>query len=262
MNEFDFKKQLVMSAGTSITDDVGRLLLEKIPGSQKIIKANTRDDKSGTDYWIEHARGTPISIDVKVRNEDPVQKRGKDDLALETWSVIGTKIGWTLDETKRTDYILWWFAPTRRWVLVPFMQLQAVFKARRDEWTLLYRTFKQRTVGTGSRSGWYSECVFVPRREVWAAIYADFGSSIAPSNDNLTAAVTHVDKQPPALFSTAICDYCKQPKTITLQAETTLTHYGLKQYKETRKFTICSSCWIAGGFKSTAVNDNTAEPSR
>jgi hypothetical protein len=213
MNEFDFKKQLVMSAGVAVSEDIGQLLLERIPGALKISKASERDDRSGTDYWIDHARGVPISVDTKIRNEDPIEKRGRDDLALETWSVVGTKIGWTLDETKRTDYILWWFKPTRRWVLIPFLQLQAVFKIRQDEWLALYKPFKQKTVGAGDRAGWYSECVFVPRREIWAAIYTDFGGSISSdsSNDNTLAAPRraandNVSKKPPWTWTCLPCN--------------------------------------------------------
>lgn len=183
MNSFGFKTQLAMSTGTAIGNDVEKLLLEKIPGSVRVVKADTKDDRTGTDYWIEHVRGAPISVDTKVRNDDPVQKYGEDDLALETLSVVEQqKIGWTLDETKRTDYILWWFIPTRRWVLVPFLQLQAAFRKRLAEWRGMYRSARQRTTEPG-RIGWHSECLFVPREAVWAAIYEDFGGLVVANSD-------------------------------------------------------------------------------
>lgn len=178
MNEFDFQSQLVMSTGVAAREDITQILLEHIPGAIAMIKANTRDDKSGTDYWIEHKRGTPISVDTKIRNEDPVETRGKDDLALETWSVVNEKIGWTLDEKKRTDFILWWF-PTRRWVLVPFPQLQAVFRQFQSMWTRKYFTCRQRTIANGNR-GWQSECVFVPREVVLDAIKLRYGGAPVP----------------------------------------------------------------------------------
>lgn len=198
MNEFDFRKQLVMSSGVSTARDIADLLVEQIPGALKVIKANQRDDKSGTDYWIEHARGTPISVDTKVRGIDPIETYKRDDLALETWSVIGEKIGWTLDETKRTDFILWWFTPTRRWVLVPFIQLQAVFKRRRDLWCSKFRIDKQRTAANGNRGAWHSECVFVPREVVWNAIYEDFGG--LPSHTKQRHGLERVPAKTPGLF--------------------------------------------------------------
>lgn len=244
MNKFSFDERLAMSAGVSVSDDISALLLERVPGALAIDKACTRDDRSGTDYWIRHARGTPISVDVKVRGKDPVESYGRDDLALETWSVIGSKIGWTLDETKRTDYVLWWFTPTRRWVLVPFVQLQAAFRKRQDEWMELYRVEKQQTVGAGRSSGWQSECVFVPRREIWAAIYTDFGGQIIAEPANVNTFIEKLAIEPKA---TSLCDLCSEHKVVTIT--------GTDARGER---TICSQCWRKHGFSAVpvAANDN------
>lgn len=181
--EFDFKAQLGMSQGSAIGADIEAILLDLVPGSTKIVKASNADDRSGTDYWCEHVRGTPVSVDTKIRKRD----HGKDDLALETWSVVGKKIGWTLDEAKRTDYILWWWEDTRRFAFVPFLLLCHAFKKFKPEWEIRYRLATQPTVGTGGRRGWLSECMFVPRREVWAAMFKEAAGSRDPLYEYRTA---------------------------------------------------------------------------
>lgn len=232
MNQFDFKTQLGMSFGTAV--DVQQVLAE-LPGALGVEKAARSDDKNGTDYWIRHVRGTPISVDTKVRSKDPLQAYGKDDLALETWSAVDQKIGWTLDETKRTDYILWWFTPTGRWVLVPFLQLCAAFKKRRDVWAEhRYRVERQWTMSNGRRAGWQSECVFVPRREIWAAIYKDFSG--APSTDPLhefrAAAPINSNLLNGLPRTSQTCDVCGNSNMIILTTEDSV---GVRQ--------MCPRCW-------------------
>lgn len=191
MNEFGFREQLAMSHGEESSGDVCDVLTTKIPGAIKVSKANERDDRSGTDYWIEHVRGAPISVDCKVRTTDPIQKYRKDDLFLETWSVVEAKRpGWTLDESKRTDYILWWFTPTKRWVLIPFHQLCYSFRKRVGEWTARFPVKTQRTNDRGRV--WHSEAVVVPRQEIFDAINEDFSGN--PRRGH--ALQRHVDNAP------------------------------------------------------------------
>lgn len=201
MNTFTFGGQLAMSYGVEASGDISSVLLGNIPGSKAVTKSSERDDRSGTDYWIEHVRGTPISVDLKLRKDDPIEKYKQDDLALETWSVVLgshsrdrnlSAIGWTLDEKKRTDYILWWFKTTKRWVLVPFSQLCHSFRLRKDEWRARFKTREQYTDGGGV--SWRSEMVLVPRTVVWEAINDDFGGS--PKRQRPHALRRHVDNAP------------------------------------------------------------------
>lgn len=251
MRDFDFRKQLVMSTGRSATNDVRQVLLDNIPGALEVTKATEREDRSGTDYWIRHARGEPVSVDTKIRDFDPIERHGRDDLALETWSVVDKKIGWTLDESKRTDYVLWLF-PTRRWVLIPFLQLQAAFKKRQHDWCAVYRVAQQRTVA--ANGNWRSECVFVPRKEIWAAIYSDFGGSGAPANDNAI-----INDEAKADSPTSTCDYCGLASAILMTGDVSLRLSGERPRTETRCVTVCSGCWNSLGFKYAAPsNEETA----
>lgn len=169
--EYGFAEQMILADGLCKTKDVQNILLGYIPGACKAFKAGKENDRSGVDWWVEHNSGKFLGIDCKIRTGDySVKDKRKDDLALEIWSVVEKQIpGWTLQESKRTDYVLWVWMDTGRWCLVPFLMLSTVFKLFKDEWRLTYQWNRQRTIGNDR--DYHSECVFVPRREVWAKIY-------------------------------------------------------------------------------------------
>lgn len=162
---FDFAKQMAMSHGVIGSIPIEELLLKQIVGSTGVRKADKADDKQGTDYFVDHIRGVPLSVDIKARKDDPIDEYGSDDLALETWSVVGVKKGWTIDESKRTDYILWLFATTKRYCLVPFHPLRLAAKRFGAKWYAKYKVARQ------PNHGYVSECMFVPRVVVWQAIF-------------------------------------------------------------------------------------------
>jgi len=179
--DFTLQDQLAFSNGISESKDVVDILLRTIPGACNVHRAAHVNDRNGTDWWVEHASGKHLSIDAKVREVD-WQKRhpDEDDLALETWSVCEKRIvGWTRNAEKRTDYILWLWVDTGRWCLLAFPMLCHVFTMKWMEWKERYKVRQQRTLpARGSISQpYHSECVFVPRREVWAEIYRTFGGS-------------------------------------------------------------------------------------
>jgi hypothetical protein len=136
---------------------IAKILRDRIPGCSDVTKADADSDRNGTDYWAVREYGLPpLSIDVKGRSSD-FRAKGKDDLALETWSVLRSKVGWTRDPAKRTDYILWYWPDTKRFVLVSFPALCRVFRAYWERWHDQYECAIQ------SSESWQSECVYVPR---------------------------------------------------------------------------------------------------
>ena len=177
MREFDFNERIEMSEGVCSSSDVDAILLNAIPGSINAWRADERDDINGTDWWVSRESGRPIGVDVKARSKD-YSLKGNDDLALELWSDIDRHvIGWTLRTDKQTDYVLWVWQDTGRWCLLPFPMLCYVFWKRGREWTGKYKRAKQ-----SSRRGlysWKSECLFVPRRVVWAEIYRRYSGDAA-----------------------------------------------------------------------------------
>lgn len=171
---YGFGERLEMSHGQVSGASVESILLANIPGAVSVHPAHESNDRKGTDWWVEMRSGAHVSVDAKVRAEDWLS-RGKDDLALETWSVIeARKIGWTRDASKRADYILWLWKDTGRWCLVPFQMLCGVFARQWEGWIKDYQTSRQHTPDHG---GYHSECVFVPRRVLWAEIYKQFGGT-------------------------------------------------------------------------------------
>lgn len=177
--EYGFDERLQMSQGICATKSIADVLMANIPGAQSVAPATRSEDRNGTDYWVNHARGKPYSIDVKVRADDWAAKpepNRADDLALESWSVVEQQIvGWTRNPKKMTDYILWYWQDSGRWCLVPFVMLCAVMEDKWEAWRAEYKTRRQST--PSQNGGYHSECIFVPRREVWAEIYKRFSGS-------------------------------------------------------------------------------------
>ncbi len=176
MNSSSFMDKLEWSQGQF--DAIRRIIVNRIPGCTDVVKASLELDLKGTDWLAQRANLLPLGIDVKVRETDYLVLRGEDDLALETWSkidisdpdpgspfVAGKQIGWTRDPSKNSDYILWYWADTGRSYLVPFPPLCFVFSRLWRQWVHRYQVWPQH-----SKEGWYSQCVFVPRTEVQAAI--------------------------------------------------------------------------------------------
>ena len=161
---YDFDTQLQWSNGHA-PHGVETILRNRIPDCVAVVRADADHDRNGTDHWaVRPDPLPPLSIDLKARAEDWAP-RGDDDLALETWSVIGQKLGWTRDTSKRTDYILWYWADTKRFCILPFHPLCRMFRLHMDEWCATYKVCRQ-------DSGlWRSECVFVPRMVVQEAVW-------------------------------------------------------------------------------------------
>jgi hypothetical protein len=177
---YDFNERLRMSCAQTSSGKIEDILVANIPGAISARKASVSDDRRGTDWWVLLASGGDISVDCKVRETDWSARKHNpaDDLALETWSVVERqKIGWTLDETKRTDYVLWLWRDTGRWALVPFRLLLGVFKDLHLQWGNQFQRSRQKTFYGSTQ--YHSECVFVPRREIWAAIYRKYSGMVA-----------------------------------------------------------------------------------
>ena len=121
-----------------------------------------RDD-DGIDFRAYLRRGSVLGIDMKARESGcsrfwrPCPQTGvglEPEFALETWSVVPDKAngvhgrtGWTLDESKATDYTLHVFdvTDTPECFLLPFQLTRMAFRRRVREWTSVYRVEQQRT---------------------------------------------------------------------------------------------------------------------
>lgn len=171
--KYSFNHELAASQSDSSNGDVNTVLLDAVPHALSANPSDNRDDRNGIDWWVHVESGNRLGVDCKVRRTDYMPK-GEDDLALETWSVVERRVvGWTRDPAKKTDYVLWLWKDTGRWVLIPFPMLLAVFELNWKGWRKKYKTACQYTPDRD----YHSECVFVPRRELWAEIYRRFGGA-------------------------------------------------------------------------------------
>lgn len=190
---YSFTDQVASSQDAETNSFIRQKLLDIVPGAIRVEKANLPDDKDGTDWWVHILRRpAPLSFDCKVREED-CRKYNKDDLALETWAAmhpaldepvdnpqkfVGDKRGWTLDVSKRTDFVLWLWKDTKRWCVFPFIPLLHRFIKNQHVWTAEYgppkRQYTPYDPETG-RGDYHSECIFVPRLVVWRSIYNVYG---------------------------------------------------------------------------------------
>jgi len=177
--EYGFDERMQMSDGFAVSADVQSVLLEQIPGAVAVHRADTVNDRQGIDWWVELSTARFIAVDAKVRNEDwAATHPNEDDLALESWSVVESKVvGWSRDRNKRCDYVLWLWKDTGRFCLVPFPMLCKVFGRHWKRWTSEYKTRRQFTPRDGG--GYHSECVFVPRRALWSEIYLQYGGNLS-----------------------------------------------------------------------------------
>ena len=164
--EYSFQDQLIFSTGVSVNSAISDILMSAIPGAQRVTKALQGDDRTGVDWWVEtRTNDRRLAVDCKIRGTDPIPAYKKDDVALETWSVVESNvIGWSLDDKKRADYILWVWKDTGRWCIAPFLLLTKAFKSKKEEWVSQYRVERQWTRGPVC---YHSECVFVDRAVLW-----------------------------------------------------------------------------------------------
>mgnify|MGYP001594828730 CR=1 FL=1 len=128
---YDFDEQMGMADDPSVKAAISAYIRQNFTGVASIERASPADDKLGTDYWIILESGKKLSFDIKVRKTDfAYRDPPQDDLALETWSVVGKKIGWTQDPSKQTDFVLWFWKDSQRFLMISFPVLCSLFRER------------------------------------------------------------------------------------------------------------------------------------
>jgi hypothetical protein len=179
---YGFSERLNFSRGIREKTDIETLKV-MIVGSASIEKTDEKTDRAGIDYIARLRSGAEVLIDAKARDKGASRfwKYGPE-VALEIWSDKGRKVtGWTLNESKNTDLILFTFDPsdTLECWLVSFQLLRIAFRNNITKWYSEYKTAIQ-TSGYNGRS-WKSECVFVPIAQVEFSINeASRGELVVP----------------------------------------------------------------------------------
>jgi len=165
---FDFSERLSFSQSPDITRAVIDILLREIPGATSVRPGTRAQDLAGGDFIVFRDGGQALYVDLKARERT---FNGGQDLALETWSSIGDKPGWTRDAGKRTDCVLFYWHDTGDYLLLPFRPLRRAFIRHWRHWREVYQKAQQQS------RGWVSESVFVPREVVLAAIAPEGGEA-------------------------------------------------------------------------------------
>lgn len=184
MKVYDFDECLRESDTEEIRSKIIAELKKQFPDALAVERACTFDDKLGVDYVLRFPGLRSIACDVKVRRKD-FALRGLADITLEIWSDFDAqKTGWTLDETKFTDYVLFYWVETGRAVKYDARDLRAVFKANLADWEKKYGS---ELTGTNARKPFRSQVMFVPDRDVAAEIYRHQRSTLRAAQKGLEA---------------------------------------------------------------------------
>lgn len=164
---YQFDERLRWSKGQRQESDL-QTIQGMIPGCISVVPSSLEQELRGVDYIATLRRGAEIFIDVKARDSGCSKYwRNGPEVALEIWSDIDRrKTGWTLDESKLSDLILFTFDPRDcpdSWI-ASFHLLRMAFIKNFSYWTARYR------VAVQNSGGWQSKCVFVPIKSVEIAI--------------------------------------------------------------------------------------------
>lgn len=168
----DFTETLAFSRGIREASDL-EMLEELIPGCTGVTKTCEAQDRAGVDYLATLRRNAVLKIDAKTRKPGASRywHHGEPELALEVWSVVPShwtdgKPGWTLDESKEVDLILYTFEPedSNEVFLLSFDMLRIAFVRFFHEWRAEYGIKPQ------DSGNWKSRAIFVPASVVLDAI--------------------------------------------------------------------------------------------
>lgn len=189
MNEYDFEERLAWSKGQAGETDA-MTIKSLIPGCIMVEASPKELDMRGIDFIATLRRGATLNIDIK-RREPGVSRYWSScplfgsplpepELTLEYYSVMPFngrpgKVGWTLDESKLTDYVLYIFDPsdTAEVFLLPFQLLRSAFIKNAEPWRIHNRVGVCQTNGGPKNGGWSTESIFVPAWCVIEAITAE-----------------------------------------------------------------------------------------
>jgi len=175
MNNYRFQERLEWSKGRLGETDIDTIR-NVLSGCVCVEEAPVDIDKLGIDYIATLRLGSKIHLDVK-RRERGVSRYwdGEPELTLEQWSVCPSGslrgvVGWTLDESKATDYVLYTFDPSDCGTayLIPFQLLRMAYLHNNGAWRQRYK------IGRCTTDGRYeTESVFVPCSKVLEAVSAE-----------------------------------------------------------------------------------------
>ena len=148
------------------------ILKNHIPSCVSVKKTDVATDKTGVDYIATLKNGAVVFVDAKTRTSDCAKfwVQGEPELALEKWSIVDKKVGWTLSTSSAVDYILFTFDKEvcDRFFFIPFQLLRKAFLENGKKWQDKYGLKYQSSYSCGRY--WRSAAIFVPASVVVQAV--------------------------------------------------------------------------------------------
>jgi hypothetical protein len=184
---YDFQERLAFSQGARCSSDI-ETIMGILDGCISVTENAVNGNDQGVDYIATLRRGANVLIDAKTRAVgcSKYWKNKEPELAIERWSVMPSgkfhtpaqkaKAGWTIDESKITDMILYTFdaSDCETAFLLPFQSLRLAARKMLNEWMDKYK------VDIQTSGYWQSQAVFVPASEVIKAIESTYRHNYKP----------------------------------------------------------------------------------
>ena len=182
---YDFQERLAFSQGARCASDA-ETIKALLDGCDTVTENVTVGNDNGIDYIAKLRKGAVVYIDAKTREKgcSKYWRGGSPELAIETWSVMPggkfntpktqARAGWTIDESKPTDMILYTFdqSDCSTAFLLPFQSLRMAARRMLKDWMCKFKTDIQ------TSGGWQSQAVFVPADVVIDSIQSTFSATI------------------------------------------------------------------------------------
>lgn len=148
MKRYNFYKSLADSKRKPILDAVFDVLIDL--DAVSVVWSDEKDDRLGSDARCLWADGRKFHVDYKVSNRGDY-----GDNAVE-YKSSDTDPGWLLRPGKITDYVLWYYPTTGRYLFLPYQPLRRAALKYMDEWKRRYKCSEQ------DNGSYVSGCVYVP----------------------------------------------------------------------------------------------------
>lgn len=185
MHVYGFQDKLTRSKERRILDIAA--LHRAFPNATDVRAGTEQEDRAGADYVVE-VSGRSLLVDVKARERGCSRYWRCDEngcliaeLAIELVSVDGARTGWSLDWSKKTDFIMFTFDPEDHpsCYVIPALALRQLV----ERYELTMRDKLQ--TATQQSDYWTSECVFVPIDKLKNGIAASWKYPYGESSNGL-----------------------------------------------------------------------------
>lgn len=169
---FDCRADIEKSA-TEQAIKLDKAIIRKIfPDCKKIIVTGIEVDDLGIDYTAVLENGRQVRVDIKKRSKGCSKFwRQGPELQIEIWSNVEYRhVGWSVDDTKKTDLIIYVFDrfDYDRFYVFDARLLRKTIMIYGREWYKKYKSAYQYNKADGK--SWRSQCMFVPAGVVVSAM--------------------------------------------------------------------------------------------